>query len=80
MNCGRAAVLLMFCRMTKIEDIEKAVEQLSAEELAKFRTWFEEFDAGVFDAKIERDAKAGKLDKLMAEAHANHAAGRREEF
>src|SRR5262245_39525132 len=31
--------------------------------------------------RIERDAKAGKLDKLMAaEARANHAAGRREEF
>jgi hypothetical protein len=66
--------------MTKIEDIEKAVEQLSAEELAKFREWFEEFDARLFDAKIERDAKAGKLDKLMAEARANHADGRREEF
>ena len=66
--------------MTKIEDIEKAVEQLSAEDLARFRAWFEEFDARVFDAKIERDAKAGKLDKLVAEARANHEAGRREEF
>ena len=64
--------------MTKIEDIEKAVEQLSAEDLARFRAWFEEFDARVFDAKIERDAKAGKLDKLMAEARANREAGRRE--
>jgi hypothetical protein len=66
--------------MTKIEDIEKAVEQLSPEELAKFRAWFEEFDARVFDEKIERDAKAGNLDKLIAEARANHEAGRREEF
>jgi hypothetical protein len=33
----------------------------------------------VFDEKIERDARAGKLDKLIAEARANHAAGRREE-
>jgi hypothetical protein len=66
--------------MTKIEDIEKAVEQLSPEELARFREWFEEFDARVFDEKIERDAKSGKLDKLMADARANHAAGRREKF
>jgi hypothetical protein len=66
--------------MTKIEDIEKAVEQLSPEELAKFRAWFEEFDARLFDAKIERDAKAGKLDKLAAEARDNHAGGRRKEF
>jgi hypothetical protein len=63
--------------MTRIEDIEKAVEQLSPQDLAKFREWFEEFDARLFDAKIERDAKAGKLDTLMAEARANHDAGRR---
>jgi hypothetical protein len=66
--------------MTKIEDIEKAVELLSPEDLARFREWFEEFEARLFDDKIERDAKAGKLDKLIAEARANHAAGRREEF
>jgi hypothetical protein len=66
--------------VTKIEDIEKAIEQLSAAELAAFRAWFEEFDERVFDEKIERDAKSGKLDKLMAEARANHEAGRREEF
>jgi hypothetical protein len=66
--------------MTKIEDIEKAVERLSPADLAKFRAWFEEFEAGVFDAKIERDAKAGKLDRLVAQARANHKAGRREEF
>jgi hypothetical protein len=66
--------------MSKIEDIEKAVEQLSPEELAEFRAWFEEFEARLFDARIEADAKAGKLDKLMAEARANHRAGRREEL
>ena len=64
--------------MTKIEDIEKALEQLSPDDLAKFREWFEEFEARVFDARIERDAKAGKLDKLIAEARANHEAGRRD--
>jgi hypothetical protein len=66
--------------MTKIEDIEKAVERLSPEELARFRAWFDAFDARLFDEKIERDAKAGKLDKLIAEARANHAAGLSEEF
>lgn len=66
--------------MTKIEDIEKAIEQLSPAELAKFRLWFEAFEERLFDAKIERDAKAGKLDKLMADARANRDAGRGEEF
>jgi hypothetical protein len=70
----------IFTRMTKVDDIAKAVEQLSPEELARFRAWFEEFDARLFDERIERDAKSGKLDRVMAEARANHEAGRREEF
>jgi hypothetical protein len=69
----------IFTRMTKVEDIEKAIDQLSPAELAEFRAWFERFDERLFDEKIERDAKAGKLDKLTSEARANHEAGRREE-
>jgi hypothetical protein len=66
--------------MGKIEDIEKAVAELSADELARFRAWFEAFDARLFDEKIERDAKAGRLDKLAEEALANHRAGRTREL
>jgi hypothetical protein len=66
--------------MSRIEDIQTAVEQLSPEEFARFREWFEEFEARLFDEQIERDLKAGKLDKLLAEARANHEAGLGEEF
>jgi hypothetical protein len=51
-----------------IEDLEKAVSKLPPDQLAKFRDWFEGFDAARFDQKIERDAKAGKLDRLAEEA------------
>jgi len=57
------------------EDIEKAIEQLPPRELARFRAWFEAFDANQFDATIERDAQAGKLDGLAEEALADHRAG-----
>jgi hypothetical protein len=70
----------IFTRMTKVEDIEKAIEQLPPEELARLRAWLEEFEARRFDEQIERDAKAGKLDKLIAEARANQRAGLGEEF
>jgi hypothetical protein len=63
------------CGMTTAEDIEKAVEQLSPDELARFRAWFDAFDAQRFDAAIERDAHAGKLDALANEALAAHRAG-----
>src|ERR1700730_5353122 len=62
--------------MTTAEDIEKAVEQLAPRELARFRAWFEAFDAEQFDAAIERDAGTGKLDALADEALAEHRAGR----
>ncbi len=62
--------------MTTAEDIEKAVEQLAPRELARFRAWFEAFDSKWFDAAIERDALAGKLDTHADEALAAHRAGR----
>ena len=62
--------------MGTIEDIEKAVSELSPEELARFTAWFEEFEAARFDAHIEADAKAGKLDKLIAQAREDYRAAR----
>lgn len=66
--------------MTTAEDIEKAVAQLSPRELAKFRAWFEAFEAERFDAAISRDADAGKLDPLADEALAAHRAGQTREL
>jgi hypothetical protein len=62
--------------MTTAEDIEKAVEKLAPPELARFRAWFEAFDARQFDAAIERDAQTGKFDALADEALAAHRSGR----
>jgi hypothetical protein len=62
--------------MTTAEDIEKAVEQLPPGELARFRAWFEAFDADRFDAAIESDARAGKLDAFAEEAIAAYRAGK----
>ena len=59
-----------------IEDIEKAVSKLPPDQLARFRAWFEEFDAARFDQKIERDAKAGRLDRLADVAVADFRKGR----
>jgi hypothetical protein len=65
--------------MTTVEDIEKAVAKLTPKQLAKFRAWFDEFQAQSFDAQIERDAKAGKLDKLADEALGAHREARSRE-
>jgi hypothetical protein len=66
--------------MNKLEEIERAVEQLPPEKLAEFRTWFEQFDAALFDAKIEQDIQTGKLDPLGAEARRAFAEGATKEI
>lgn len=54
--------------MNTLQDIENAVRQLSAKELAAFRTWFAEFDAEVWDRQFEADVAAGRLDALAEKA------------
>jgi hypothetical protein len=66
--------------MTKIEDIEKAISNLSPDELAEFRFWFAGFDAAQFDAKIERDVRTGKLDRLADSALGEFKEGRAHEL
>jgi len=60
--------------MGAIEKLELLVKSLSPEELAKFREWFAEFDAQIWDRQIEADAAAGKLDRLIEESMAEHRA------
>jgi hypothetical protein len=62
--------------MPTLEDIERAVSELPPEQLARFRAWFEEFEATRFDQRIERDAKAGRLDRLAEQALSDFRAGR----
>ena len=61
--------------MTKIETLEKEIEQLSPQELRAFRRWFAKFDAELWDQELERDVAAGKLDALADAAVAAHKRG-----
>jgi hypothetical protein len=54
--------------MTKVEDLERAVAALTAEEYREFRRWFLESDSAKWDQQIEEDSRAGKLDFLVREA------------
>jgi hypothetical protein len=59
-----------------IKELERAITELSKEDLADFRRWYQIFDADRWDEELERDVAAGKLDWLMEEAKADVAAGR----
>ena len=62
--------------MTTVAEISGAVRRLPKRELARFRKWFAEYDAALWDDQIERDVAAGRLGKLVAEAKRDLKAGR----
>jgi hypothetical protein len=62
--------------MSKVESIERQVQDLSTEELVAFRKWFAVFDAEAWDRQFERDVAAGRLDDMAERALKDHAAGR----
>ncbi|MEE4376448.1 MAG: hypothetical protein V2J55_02905 [Candidatus Competibacteraceae bacterium] len=66
--------------MTSVAMIEQEIKKLSPQELADFRRWFAAFDAEAWDAQIESDAAAGKLDALAEKALAEHEAGKSREI
>ncbi len=62
--------------MSTVQDIEKAIRQLSPEDLAALRTWFAAFDAEQWDQQFEEDVATGRLESLAQEAIQDLQAGR----
>jgi hypothetical protein len=54
--------------MSRVQEIEKAIDALPEEEYIQLRQWFSEKDWNKWDKQIEADSKSGKLDLLMQEA------------
>lgn len=59
-----------------MSEIQGAITRLPASERWRLARWFEEELEEAWDAQIEEDAKAGRLDDLIARAEADIAAGR----
>lgn len=66
--------------MSDLEELEHRIQNLPADELAKFRAWFIEYDHLIWDRQIEADSKAGKLRGLISEALADYKAGKAREI
>ncbi|MDE1937672.1 MAG: hypothetical protein KGI68_01510 [Alphaproteobacteria bacterium] len=62
--------------MKTVDDVRKAVENLSQDELADFRSWFVEYDAAFFVPAAKHKLTNGKLDKLAEQAIKDLSAGR----
>jgi hypothetical protein len=66
--------------MSKVEEIEAAIESLSEEEYFRIRKWFSEKDWEKWDNRIKADSESGKLDFLIKEAIDEKAKGKLKEF
>jgi hypothetical protein len=62
--------------MTERGNIKRQIKAHPSSDPACFRAWFAEFDAANWDAQIEADGKAGRLDLLADKALAIYRAGR----
>lgn len=62
--------------MSKVEQIEAELAKLTPAEARQVAKWLEEFLADEWDRQIEEDAQAGKLDRFIEEALAEHRQGK----
>lgn len=62
--------------MSTVEEITAAIEQLSADDVARIRAWLEEFAERRWDERIEADERAGRLDALIDKALIGETFGR----
>ena len=62
--------------MTTVEAITAAIAELPPDQRAQIREWLNERDEAEWDAQIERDERAGRLDALADRALAEYRAGR----
>ena len=61
--------------MSTTHEIETAVKQLPKAEFRKLLDWMVELDQAEWDAQIEADSNAGKLDHLAEQALREYQAG-----
>ena len=59
-----------------IQELEKAISQLSYEEFSQLARWVDEYRAELWDRQIEADVRAGRLDEAGRRADADFDAER----
>jgi len=62
--------------MTRLEKIEADIRALTAEERSALRSWFQSYEADLWDKQIEADAASGKLDGLAETAMSEYRKGK----
>ncbi|MBV9852359.1 MAG: hypothetical protein JO250_22065 [Armatimonadetes bacterium] len=58
-----------------VQEIETAITQLSARDVAQLTSWLVDYHARLWDRQIEEDLEAGRLDAILAEVDREYKAG-----
>jgi len=61
--------------ITRVEEIQVAIESLPYQEYIRLRQWFSQREWEKWDRQIEADSESGKLDFLIEEALTEKAKG-----
>jgi hypothetical protein len=70
---GRCGVISL--AVSKVEEIERAVEQLAPPDFARFAAWIDARHHAEWTQQLDREAAGGKLDFLFEEAEAERLEG-----
>lgn len=66
--------------MSKVQEIEAAIDALPPEEFLRLRRHVQDRFEAQWDAQFEEDAASGRLEQLAANAIGEHRAGRSTPF
>ena len=58
-----------------VTEIENAIEKLPPKDFTQLSEWFSEYEAQIWDEKIERDLQNGNLKNFIEEAEKDFAEG-----
>jgi hypothetical protein len=59
-----------------VQEIQKAIEQLSVAERLHLTQWLNGFEDDEWDRQMKRDAAVGKFDRMKEAAEKDHRSGR----
>ena len=66
--------------MSTVAEIESAIKSLKPREIREVGQLLDELREELWDQQIDADAKAGRLDKMIAKAKAGYRAGKATPF
>jgi hypothetical protein len=61
---------------TKLENIQSLIYELSKEERARLREWFDEFEGDSWDSELDADVKDKKIESAAEQAKQNFTSGK----